>query len=94
MTTSAIRGFLWSAHAPLNYNRALEKWPRTQTLEVVNEINSAAFLNSAENYRRMDDRIGAKPYLHEINKIMGFDIDWEDDFAMAQCIVSTGLAKL
>lgn len=94
MTTSAIHGFLWNSHAPINYDRAVEKWPRTQTLEVVNEINSAVFLNSAENYRQMDDRIGFKPYLYTLNKIVGFDIDWEDDFAMAQCVVSAGLAKL
>lgn len=94
MTTSAIHGFLWNAHAPLNYDRSVEKWPRTQTLEVVNEINSAVFLNSAENYLKMDDRIGAKPYLYTLDKIVGFDIDWEDDFAMAQCVVSAGLAKL
>lgn len=94
MTTSAIHGFLWNAHAPLNYDRSVEKWPRTQTLEVVHEVNSAVFLNSAENYRKMDDRIGAKPYLYTLDKIVGFDIDWEDDFAMAQCVLSAGLARL
>jgi CMP-N-acetylneuraminic acid synthetase len=93
MTTSAIRGFLWNMNAPINYDRTIEKWPRTQTLKVVNEVNSAVFLNSAENYRKMEDRVGAKPCLYELNKIIGYDIDWEDDFAISQCIVSAGIVK-
>jgi CMP-N-acetylneuraminic acid synthetase len=94
MTTSAIHGFLWNDTAPLNYDRTVEKWPRTQTLDVVHEVNSAAFLNSADNYRQLKDRIGTNPFLYAMGKIQGFDIDWEDDFAMAQCIVSADIAKL
>lgn len=94
MTTTEIHGFLWNAAAPLNYDRTVEKWPRTQTLEVVHEINSAAFINSADNYRTLNDRIGAKPLLYGMGKIEGFDIDWEDDFKMAQCLMGADLAKL
>jgi CMP-N-acetylneuraminic acid synthetase len=94
MTTTEIHGFLWNADAPLNYDRSVEKWPRTQTLEVVHEVNSAAFLNSADNYRRLADRIGTKPYLYGMGKILGFDIDWEDDFAIAQVLAQSQLAKI
>lgn len=94
MTTTEIHGFLWNAEGPLNYDRAIEKWPRTQTLEVVHEVNSAAFLNSADNYRQLADRIGTKPYLYGMGKIQGFDIDWEDDFAIAQALAQSRLAKI
>jgi CMP-N-acetylneuraminic acid synthetase len=94
MTTTEIHGFLWNAEAPMNYDRSIEKWPRTQTIEVVHEVNSAAFLNSAANYRQMGDRIGAKPFLYGMGKIQGFDIDWEDDFAIAQCLAQAQLASL
>jgi len=94
MTTTEIHGFLWNTQGPLNYDRAVEKWPRTQTLEVVHEVNSAAFLNSADNYRRLGDRIGVKPYLYGMDKIQGFDIDWEDDFAIAQVLAQAQLAKI
>lgn len=92
MTTTAIHGFLWQAEQPLNYNRHIEKWPRTQTLRAVHEVNSGAFLASTEIYRELDDRIGARPYLHELDKLIGYDIDWPEDFLIAECIVRSGLA--
>jgi len=94
MTTNLIHGFLWNESGPLNYDRTKEKWPRTQTLEPIHEINSAVFLANAENYQRLDDRIGQSPCLYPLDKIQGFDIDWEDDFKIAQAIVKSGVAKL
>ena len=32
----------------------------------------------------MDDRIGRNPYLYVLPNIKNIDIDWEDDFSMAQ----------
>jgi CMP-N-acetylneuraminic acid synthetase len=86
MTTNLIHGFLWNEVAPINYNRTLEKWPRTQTLEPINEINSGAFLASTYIYKELQDRIGEKPYLYILDKIQGFDIDWKEDFEIAECI--------
>lgn len=94
MTTNRIHGFLWNEERPLNYDRNIEKWPRTQTITPIHEINSAIFLNSCENYKQLNDRIGNKPYLYPFDKITGFDIDWEDDFNIAECIINSGLAKL
>lgn len=94
MTTSLIHGFLWDKEKPINYDRQIEKWPRTQTLEPIHEINSAIFINHSSSYEKLNDRIGNTPLLYPLDKIKSFDIDWQDDFAIAECIVQSGLARI
>lgn len=86
MTTTEIKGFLWKSGKPLNYDRKIEKWPRTQTLEPISEVNSAVFLNSVANYASYKDRIGNSPFLYNLEKIEGFDIDWPEDFEVAEVL--------
>jgi CMP-N-acetylneuraminic acid synthetase len=90
MTVTAIQGFLWTETGPLNYDRSVEKWPRTQTLPPVYEVNSGAFIASAEIYERHQDRIGARPYLAQLDGLAGMDIDWQDDFELAEALVRSG----
>ena len=94
MTTNLIHGFLWNKEGPINYDRTKEKWPRTQTIEPLHEINSAVFLANAETYRTLNDRIGTNPFLYELDKIKGFDIDWEDDFKIAEAMVQAQISEL
>lgn len=94
MTTTAIHGFLWQDNKPMNYDRNVEKWPRTQTLKSVQEVNSGAFLASADIYRELGDRIGLHPYLYELDKFTSFDIDWPEDFVIAECLAEKGLVEL
>lgn len=94
MTTSLIHGFLWNKQGPINYDRTKEKWPRTQTIEPLHEINSAIFLANAQSYRSLNDRIGNNPYLYELDKIKGFDIDWEDDFKIAEAMMKANVAEI
>ena len=91
MTTRTIHGFLWRDGQPINYDRAKEKWPRTQTLVPVHEVDSGAFLAPADLYRELDDRIGRRPYLYAMGKFSSFDIDWPEDFVLAECLVEKGL---
>jgi CMP-N-acetylneuraminic acid synthetase len=91
MTTSLIHGFLWNEKGPINYDRNKEKWPRTQTIEPIHEINSAVFIANAEIYKKQNDRIGVNPYLYSLDKIKGFDIDWEEDFKIAEIILKSNI---
>tara|TARA_Y100000589_G_C27015593_1_gene572661 strand:+ start:70 stop:765 length:696 start_codon:yes stop_codon:yes gene_type:complete len=86
MTSTVLNTFLWYKQKPINYDRLIEKWPRTQTLEPVHEINSSVFLASSKIYSTLNDRIGLNPFLFEIDKIKGFDIDIEEDFFIAEKI--------
>lgn len=94
MSTTAIYGFLWQNELPINYDRTIEKWPRTQTLNAVHEINSGAFIAPSNIYRELDDRIGQRPFLYEMDKFTSFDIDWPEDFLIAECLVEKGLVTL
>jgi len=94
MTTTAIHGFLWQHEQPINYDRKIEKWPRTQTIEPVHEVNSGVFLAPTSVYRTLDDRIGHRPYLYNLDKFTSYDIDWPEDFMIAECMAEKGWAKL
>ncbi|MFC4259130.1 cytidylyltransferase domain-containing protein [Marinobacter lacisalsi] len=93
MSVNELRGFLWNDAGPVNYDRNVEKWPRTQTLSPLYEINSAVFLAPVDVYRNCHDRIGKTPYKYVLDKIQGFDIDWEEDFRIAEAMLSTGIGK-
>lgn len=86
MTTTPVYGFFWRDEKPFNYDPSIEKWPRTQTIKPLQEINSGAFLAASEIYSRINNRIGEKPYLYELDKITSYDIDWPEDFMIAEYI--------
>lgn len=88
LSVNKIQQFLWSAteNKCINHDRSKVKWPRTQDLEPLYEINHAFYINSRDNYLKYHDRIGEKPFLFELDKLHAYDIDWEDDFAIAEMI--------
>lgn len=84
MSVSPIRSFVWTDYGPLNYDRSKEKWPRTQTLPVYYDVNSAVFICDRAIMRQFGDRIGAKPVLFAMDHVDSLEIDWEEDFAFAE----------
>jgi CMP-N-acetylneuraminic acid synthetase len=93
MTTTPLRAFLWTEDGPLTYDRSVEKWPRTQTIRPVHEINSAVFLAPTEVYDRQRDRIGDHARLHPLDRLTAFDIDWEEDFVIAEQLLLKNLVS-
>lgn len=69
-----------------NYNQTEGKWPRTQDLPLLYEVNHAMFITSRRIYLERGDRVGVNPYLYEQDKVRSFDIDWEEDFQIAEAI--------
>lgn len=87
MSVVQFKNFLWDSKKNDIINRVnAEKWPRTQDLMELYEIDSGIFIASREIYLKHNDRVGLKPYLHENDKIKSFDIDWEEDFKIAETI--------
>lgn len=84
MTAKKIHGFLWQDGKPFNYDRSFEKWPRTQTIKPVYEVDSAAFIAPKSTYEELSDRIGSCPYIYESTELESFDIDWPSQFALAE----------
>jgi CMP-N-acetylneuraminic acid synthetase len=88
MSVTKIQKFLWNKNGPINYDKSKEKWPRTQTIEPIYEVNSGAFIADVEVYKALSDRVGNKPYLYELSDKEAFDIDWQDDFDIAEVLWS------
>lgn len=86
MSVSYLKNFFWKENKPLNYKREILKWPHTQNIEPIIEINNGIFITEKEVYEKLNDRIGTNPYLYETNKIQSFDIDWPQDFNIAEKI--------
>ena len=59
-------------------------WPRTQDLAPLYEINHAIFLAKRDVYTQMANRIGKKPLLFLMDELHSKDIDWEEDFVIAE----------
>ena len=86
MTVTEVRTFVWNEQGPINYERTVEKWPRTQTIKPLYEVNSAAFMVDVEMISRVNDRIGRRPRLLSLDRKVSFDIDWPEDFEIAQLL--------
>jgi CMP-N-acetylneuraminic acid synthetase len=86
MSVTKIQKFIWNENSPVNYDKEKEKWPRTQTIKPMYEINSGAFIASVNTYLKCEDRIGEKPFLYELGDKQAFDIDWQDDFDIAEVL--------
>ena len=89
MTVTKLKKFIWNDSEPVNYDRSLEKWPRTQTIKTLWEVNSGVFLAPKAIYERRMDRIGERPYLFELSDEIAFDIDWLPDYKIAETLYYT-----
>lgn len=69
-----------------NYDAKVNRWPRTQDLPILYEVNHAMFIASRETYLTDHNRVGNKPFILQQDKIKSFDIDWVDDFVIAEAI--------
>lgn len=79
-----LKNFLLNNEGKLVNNTTSIPWPRTQDLEPLYEINHTMFLAKREIYVEQKNRIGKKPLLHIMDELHSFDIDWPDDFTIAE----------
>jgi len=81
-----FKNFLLNAQGKIINNTTSLPWPRTQDLESLYEINHTMFLAKREIYVEHKNRIGEHPYLFVMDKMKSFDIDWEEDYLIAELI--------
>lgn len=92
LTVTKLHTFLWDADGqPFNYDSFGEKWPRSQDIAPLFEINHVAYLIPFQKVLEVGDRVGEKPYMHEMSGQAVMDIDWEEQFELLQDIA---LAKI
>lgn len=98
VTVTRIHKFLWDDRGPYNYDSTIEKWPRSQDIKPLFEINHAAYIIPFSIMRECDDRIGRSPYLHDMPESLVMDVDWEDQFTLVEDValgrISRGLSLL
>ena len=82
--TTPLQTFLWNEAGPLNYTPTPVRWPRTQDLARVHELNSALFIVPHALGVARADRIGTRPLFFPLGKLASVDVDWEEDFALAE----------
>lgn len=81
-----LKNFLLNKKSILINNTTNIPWPRTQDLETLYEINHTMFLAKREVYIEQKNRIGKTPFLYIMDKLHSFDVDWEEDFIIAEII--------
>lgn len=79
-----LKNFLLNKEGKLVNNTTDIPWPRTQDLEALYPINHTMFLAKREVYVEQKNRLGKKILLHVMDEFHSFDIDWPDDFVIAE----------
>jgi N-acylneuraminate cytidylyltransferase len=74
---------------PLNHDPH-ERLVRTQDLESIYSENSCIYIFSRESFLASGNhRIGQKPYFFEMSVIESVDVDYENEFFLAEKIYET-----
>lgn len=93
VSVKELKNFLLNKEGHLINNTTNLPWPRTQDLEALYEINHAIFITSRETYIKQKNRLGNNPFLFIIDEIHSKDIDWEDDFVIAEMMFKNLYSK-
>ena len=86
VTVNVHKSYFFLENKTPVFSRELAKWPATQTLQPIYEINNAAFIGKTKFLKTKGDRIGDNPFFYETSKLASIDIDWEDDFKLAELL--------
>ena len=90
-TAERIQRLMWYNGKPLNFDAACV--PRTQDLPVYYNEVSAAYVFRKETFTALHRRIGLKPYICEVSGIECIDIDYPEDFEVANTIYMNLICK-
>ena len=84
-TAEKVQHLMWSDNnKPLNFNP--ENVPRTQDLPIYYNEVSAAYVFKIEVFEKYKRRIGLKPHITEVSGVECVDIDYPEDFEIANAI--------
>lgn len=86
-----IQEFLWQNGKPMNFD--IQHFPRTQDLLPIYSEAPGAYVFTKESFQTYGRRVGIKPYIHEISEIESRDIDYPEDFEIADAIYMSIIRK-
>lgn len=79
-----IQNFMWKDGKPFNFS--LDYAPRTQDMEPYYCELSSPYVFTPDVFYKHNGRTGDNPYICECSEIESIDIDYPDDFLMANAI--------
>lgn len=80
----SLRTFMWQDGKPINFDP--DHFPRTQDLPLIYGETSIAYVFTKESFLKHNRRLGSHPYIKEVGKIEAMDIDYPEDFDMANAV--------
>lgn len=83
-TGEKLQRLMWCDGSPLNFDAT--NVPRTQDLPVYYNEVSAAYVFKKETFETLKRRIGTNPYICEVSGYECVDIDYPEDFEIANAI--------
>lgn len=86
-----IKTFMWSNGKPINFDPS--HFPRTQDLEDIYGETSIAYVFTKESFIKNNRRLGVKPFIKEVGKIEAIDIDYPEDFDIANAVYKEVISK-
>ena len=84
LSVSDVQEYLYHNDKPLNFT--LDPWQRSQDLIGTFAINFAINILSKKNMINLRSTVGRKPYFFTIDKSMAIDIDYMEDFILAEIL--------
>lgn len=84
LTVTKLQTFLWDENGPVNYDPTLERWPRSQDIKPLFEINHGAYFIPFARMREVGDRVGTTPKMYELPENAVLDIDWPEQFQLLE----------
>jgi CMP-N-acetylneuraminic acid synthetase len=85
-----IQNFLWEDNKPLNFE--LSNPLRTQDMKPIYMELSTPYVFTHDSFKKYHSRSGVKPYICEASEIEAIDIDYPEDFQLAD-VVYTNIIK-
>lgn len=86
-----LQEFLWQDGTALNFD--IQNFPRTQDLKPIYSEAPGAYVFSKETFSKYQRRVGVHPYIHEVSEIEARDIDYPEDFDIADAIYMNIIKK-
>ena len=83
-SASRVQEFLWANGSPLNFDPS--NTPRSQDLPIFYKETSGIFIFTRQMFLETGRQIGYRPYICEVDKIEETDINYPEDFEIANAI--------
>lgn len=87
----SIKTFMWQDGKPINFDP--DHFPRTQDLPLVYGETSIAYVFTKESFQKHNRRLGSNPFIKEVSRIEAMDIDYPEDFEIANAVYKEVINK-